>query len=198
MGVVVAILVLSGLSGVPLSAESRGEGPPVAALRSRARLTFAVTGAAAFGLNLEAASVVPKLGFGLAMEFGALFGDRTAVTLHLEGTWLPPTTLLPMGRGGFIMTGGGPTIDWFLNDRWSLGSGTHLLAFFGGLNSFSLMLPLRVNWRPTARAPTEKVRQGFVLGFQLGLGFSLVGLRSPLYPFNLTVSGLLTAGHGWW
>jgi hypothetical protein len=195
MGGVVAILLLAG---VPPIVEGRGEGPPLAELRSRGRLTFALAGATAFGLNLELASAFPKLGFGLALEFGGLIGDRTAVTLHLEGTFLPPTTLLPMGRGGFIMTGGGPTIDWFLNDRWSLGTGTHLMAFFGGLNSFSLMLPLRVNWRPTERNTTEEARKGFVLGFQLGLGFSLVGLNSPSYPPNLTVSGLLTAGYGWW
>lgn len=195
MGWVVAILVLSS---VPSYAEGRGEGPGVAEQRSQGRLTFAFTPAVAFGLTLDPQSVSPKLGLGLAMELGALLGDRAALTLHLEGTFLPPTTVLPMGGGGFVMTGGGPTIDWFLNDRWSLGSGTHLMAFFGGRNSFSLMVPFRVNWRPTERARTEVARQGFVLGFQLGLGFCLVGLSSPHYAPNLTVSSLLTAGHGWW
>lgn len=193
--VLAALLTVLGSTSLS-AAETNGEGASPSEMRKLIRPLFTLAPAASVGVNYWLGSEVSAaLGFGLAFDAGLIVGDRAAVALHAQGTFLPSSD----GSSRVaMMIGGGPTFDWFLDDHWSVGSGGLMLAFFGASNLVSLALPARLQWRLTGRAASARVRSSFVVGLQLGVGFSLMALGSPAYEVDLTGSALLTVGYGWW
>jgi hypothetical protein len=174
------------LASAPVSIESPGEAPSITELRARTRLSFAV--APAMSVSSWLGALMP--GVGLAAEFGLIFSDRIALSVHLETTVLPPG---PMGgklNGMLFM--GGPVIDWFLTERWSVGTGVQG-GYFVGPHAATFLVPLRSSWRFTSRDGTSLGRSSIVVGLQASLGFRTRG-GDPTFHGG----GLLTVGYGWW
>lgn len=149
------------------------------------RVGGSLSAAAAVGLAIGEGGVGPKAGFGLSLSVGLLFVDRVALSFHVEGN-----TLIV-----YTMTGAGLDLDFFLDDRWSLGGAAHAIFLFGGLHFFGLSTPLRLQFFPQPRAPRQLRREGLVLGLQLGPAFGQFLTRGFL---DLAVTASFTVGYAWW
>jgi hypothetical protein len=124
-------------------------------------------------------------------EAGLIFKDRLALSLHFEGLLVPDFNPDLKPRALFLL--GGPTLDWFLDDRWSLGSGVLGGVPLGGQFEAQLVLPLRASWRLMPRDAKTRGRSSLVIGLQAGPGlkFGYVGV-------GLVGSVMLTVGFGLW
>lgn len=133
----------------------------------------------------------PIVAVGLAIDGGVVLSDRVMLLLRLEGS-LVPGNLIEFLPGAYVCLGGGPAIDYFVSERFTVGAGVRLLTPSVNWGALSLSLPLRANFFPAPREATAGARTGVILGFQL----------VPTYIFGSVLgSGLsatFTVGYGMW
>lgn len=181
------VVLLLVVSSTPPSVEAVGEPPPIAEQRGRVRGSLAFAPAVAL-LSWEDA---PVLGVGGIFEAGLIFNDRLALSLHFEGLLVPDFNPDLKPRALFLRAG--PTLDWFLDDRWSLGIGVLGGLPIGGQFTAELMLPLRASWHLTPRDAKTRGRSSLMIGLQAG-----PGLEFGYVDVGLVGSAMLIVGFGLW